>query len=504
MEQNEDLRGRIQPEMMDRTMPLEISAEFTLPDYRSEISRLLWVRPTLLPPERFIGGGKAEFSAPVLFEVLYTGPDGVLYGTELDGGYSLSVPLDGFGDAEDVQLLAEPVVDAVISRVTGPRKLSVRCRAHVRVRGYGEKTPGLEQKGVPQGATPCLLCDTVPVGRVLAGGREELSLADAVDVEGDVRVVCARGSVLLPDVHAAGDEVCCRGEVQLTLLLCRDDEEGALPFVLTRRIPFEGHVPLTGVCPEHHACATGTVGRVELALEDGKILLSPQLILTAQAQYEEPLTVCRDAFLPGHSEEKTTRIETLWRNGGCCNRNFSISAERPLAELDMGEDCEIIDVISEAEICDKVQDGARFVLSGKLQCHLLCRRGGELCEKDVTFPFRLLPEHGGEQMSVECHVFDCRVRLHGSALRADAELQLAMRHTLPLASELVSAVTFTPAPARERADMELYYPAPDQTLWDVAKRYGIAPDTLAEVNALADDAPDSPLSLGGRSFLLIP
>ena len=71
MEQNEDLRGRIQPEMMDRTQPLEIAAEFTLPDYRSEISRLLWVRPTLLPPERFIGGGKAEFSAPVLFEVLF-------------------------------------------------------------------------------------------------------------------------------------------------------------------------------------------------------------------------------------------------------------------------------------------------------------------------------------------------------------------------------------------------------------------------------------------------
>ena len=46
MEQNEDLRGRIQPEMMDRTQPLEIAAEFTLPDYRSEISRLLWVRPT--------------------------------------------------------------------------------------------------------------------------------------------------------------------------------------------------------------------------------------------------------------------------------------------------------------------------------------------------------------------------------------------------------------------------------------------------------------------------
>ncbi|MBO7341917.1 MAG: DUF3794 domain-containing protein, partial [Clostridia bacterium] len=485
MEQNEDLRGRIQPEMMDRTQPLEIAAEFTLPDYRSEISRLLWVRPTLRPPERFIGGGKAEFSAPVLFEVLYTGPDGVLYGTELDGGYTFSVPLDSFGDADDVQLVAEPVTDAVISRVTGPRKLSVRCRAHVRVRGYGEKSLGLMQKGVPQGAAPALLCDTVYVGRVLAGGREELTLADAVDVEGDVRVICARGSVFLPDVRAAANEVCCRGEVQITLLFCRDGEEASLPFVLTRRIPFEGRVPLEGLCPEHHACASGTVGRIELTVEEGRILLSPQLVLCAQAQYEEPMTVCRDVFLPAHTEEKHTRTEALWRDGGCCNRNFSVSAERPLAELDMGEGCEIIDLFSEAEICEKVQDGTRFVLSGKLQCHLLCRRGDELCTKDVTFPFRLVSEGGGEQASVDCHVFDCRVRMSGGALRADAELQLAIRHTLPFSAQLVSGVSFTPSPARERADIELYYPAPTQTLWDVAKRYGIAPDTLADANALA-------------------
>ncbi len=503
MEQNEVLHGRIQPEMMDRTQPFEIAAEFTLPDYRSEISRLLWVRPTLLPPERFIGGGKADFSGGVLFEVLYTGPDGVLYGTELDGGYTFGVPLDGLGGAEDVQILAEPVVDAVISRVTGPRKLSVRWRAHARVRAYGEKPLSLSQKGVPTGEQPCLLCDTAQAGRLLGGGREELTLADGVDTEGDVRLIYARGSVLLPDVHAAKDEIICRGEMQITLLACRDEEENALPFMLTRRIPFEGRVPLTRAAPEHHACATGTVGRIECSVEDGKILLSPQLILNAQAQYEEPITLCRDVFLPRHSEEKHTCNEALWRDGGCCNRNFSIGTERALSELDFGEELEIIDLFSEAEICEKVQDGTRFSLSGKLQCHLLCRRGGELCVKDVTFPFRLLPDLGGEQMSVDCHVFSCRVSVRGSALRADAELQLAMRHTLPAPIELVCEVAFTPLPARERADMELYYPAPTQTLWEVAKRYGIPPERLCEVNEL-DAAPDMPCCDAGKSFLFIP
>lgn len=504
MEQNEVLRGRIQPEMMDRTVPFEIAAEFTLPDYRSEISRLLWVRPTLLPPERFIGGGKAEFSGGVLFEVLYTGPDGVLYGTELDGGYTFGVPLDGLGSAEDVQILAEPVVDAVISRVTGPRKLSVRVRTHARVQGYGEKSLELAQTGAPHGAQPCLLCDTVQTGRVTGGGREELTLTDTVEAQDDVRVICARGSVLLPDVHAAKDEILCRGEMQLTLLACRDDEESARPFTITRRVPFEGRVPLEGAAPEHHACASGTVGRIEYTVEDGKILLSPQLILTAKAQCEEAVTLCRDVFLPDHNEEKHTCAVSLWQDGGCCNRNFSISAERPLTELDFGEDLEIVDLFSEAEIQEKAQNGTRFTLCGKLTCHLLCRRGDELCTKDVTFPFRINPDLCGEQMSVDCHVFDCRMSMRGGALRADAELQLCMRNTLPLSTEFVCAVGFTASPTRKRADMELYYPASTQTLWDVAKRYGLPPKMLAEANDLDGDALDTTCTACGKSFLLIP
>lgn len=501
MEKNEVLHGRMQSEIMDRAQPFEIVAEFTLPDYRSEISRLLWVRPTLMPPERFIGGGKAELSGQVLFEVLYTGPDGLPYGTELDGGYTFTVPLEG--DTEDLQLFATPVVDAVISRVTGPRKLSVRCRAHARVRGYAEKTPELLQKGAPKDATPALLCDTVAVGRVIGGGREEITLTDTAEIEGDARLICARGTVLLPDVHAAEDEVCCRGEVHLTLLFCREGED-ATPFTLSRRIPFEERVALEGAQSAHRACATGTLGRIECTVEEGRISLSPTLVLCAQVQYEEPLTLCRDIFLPAYTEETVMRSEALWRDGGCCNRHFSIVCERPLAELGLGEDTEIIDLFSEAEICDKGQDGAHFVLSGKLQCHLLCRRGGELCATDATFPFRLSPELGGEHLCVDAHVCDCRISMRGGALRADAELQLALCNPLPFRATFVNEVTFTPAPARERADMELYYPAPEQTLWDVARRYGIQPEALADANGIACDAPHDARSLAGKSFLFIP
>ena len=63
MDRNEEQNARIQLAFADKLQPVELTADMTLPDYRSEISRLLWVRPVMLPPTRFIGGGKVEFSA---------------------------------------------------------------------------------------------------------------------------------------------------------------------------------------------------------------------------------------------------------------------------------------------------------------------------------------------------------------------------------------------------------------------------------------------------------
>lgn len=502
MQQNEEKHGRVQLRLPERALPFEITAECTLPDYRSEISRLLWVRPTILPPERFVGGGKAEFSGKVLFEILYTGPDGALYGTEHEQGYSFHIPLEGAYAAEGAELFATPVVDAVISRVTGPRRLAVRCRAHAHMRGVAEKELTLAQRALPKDAVPHLLCDATEAGFAIGGGREELILSDALTCEENERVICARGNVLLPEVSAATDEVRVNGEVLVSVLSCR--EEHPLPSVREKRIPFECRVPLEGVRPHHHVSATGTVGRIELTAENGQLSISPQLILTAEAQYSEPITVCRDAFLPGQCAEYRFEELSAWQTGACCTRHFSINAERPAEEMGFGEDLEILDHTCEAEITEKCTENGKLVLCGKLQCHLLCRRGGELCTQDATLPFRLLPGFGTQSAFADCRVAACRMQLHNGLLRADAELQLSLQDALPLTLRPLCEVSFTPCELPPRAAIELYYPTPTQTLWDVAKQYGISPDALADANALDADAPAASDSLAGKRFLMIP
>ena len=61
MEYRDEKNTCIQSQVTDKTVSFEQNGELSLPDYLGEVSRLLWVRPTILPPARFLNGGNAEF-----------------------------------------------------------------------------------------------------------------------------------------------------------------------------------------------------------------------------------------------------------------------------------------------------------------------------------------------------------------------------------------------------------------------------------------------------------
>ncbi len=509
MEQHEEKNARVQLEFMDRTVPLEVTAEFSLPDYRSEISRLLWVRPTVMPPERFIGGGKADFSGVVRFDILYAGPDGALYSTEQENAYSLSVPLEAlapYDAAAGVELCAAPVADAVVSRVTGPRKLSVRCRMHARVHGFAEKDLSVHLKDA-QGREEklCRLCDVVESGRARLCNRESILVTDTLETEGDLRVIEARGCVFLSESNAARDEIRCRGELLLTLLLCHEGEEVATPYTVCRRVPFEQAIGAEGVTGDYRVCVTATVGEIHTTVEENKIYIEAQGILNATAASEEPVVICRDLFLPDATADCHFSKEALWLPTICCNRNFSVSGERLLSELGMDAQVEILDTVADAELREKSVDGTRITLNGELCCHVLCRQGGEFSVMDATYPFRIFLEGEDAEMSVTCHVCSCRTNILHDSLRVDAELQLALCGKRITPSRVLTDAAFTPAEGDTRTNApEIYYPSSRETLWDVAKRYALSPEDLAAANGMIAESPAAEDSLRERKFLLIP
>ena len=66
MENNEGMFGaqarRVTMPVCDRVSATEISNDYTLPDYQSEIRRVLYVGTSVLPPAKYVSTGGAEIS----------------------------------------------------------------------------------------------------------------------------------------------------------------------------------------------------------------------------------------------------------------------------------------------------------------------------------------------------------------------------------------------------------------------------------------------------------
>ncbi len=503
MERYQDANSLFQLSLTDRTTPTEITAEFSLPDYRAEISRLLLVRPTLTPPEIFVGAGKAELSGTARYEVLYTDANGALHGAELCDGYHFTLPLESMPGAGSV-LAAYCTTDAAVGRVLGPRKLQVRTRIHTRLAGYGEKELHVQLQGETlRHGEICRLCETLTVGHLFPTARETVTLEDRVDAPDDVRVISAHGGVLFSEV-ATGDEcVHLQGELVATLLLCRDTD--AIPYTISRRIPFSHDLLCPDATPLCEARATGTVGEMNITVEEDGVHLSPTLVLCAEVQSSQEQFICRDLFLPQATAEYRYATEPLFCAGHCTNRHFSVSGECSLVDEGL-ENAVVIDALAETEISEKTADGAKISLSGDVKCHLVCRLGEEYAQRDVSFPFRVQLEDSALDLYTTLDVPVCRAVIAGEVLRVDTELALSSRGATPCPTEVLSAVTLLPSVGDERdGGIEIYYPAHKETLWDVAKRYGCPPDAICEANGISTtDSPAAPDSLAGHKHVLIP
>ena len=92
----------------DRHLSTELNSDFTLPDYQSEIKRLLSTRVTLSTPNEYVGNSNTVAEGALTYRVIYLGVDGKLYCATLEDKYSFSAPLEftaDFVNTDDVTLL---------------------------------------------------------------------------------------------------------------------------------------------------------------------------------------------------------------------------------------------------------------------------------------------------------------------------------------------------------------------------------------------------------------
>jgi len=510
MEYRDEKNTSIGAQVTDKTVSFELKGDLSLPDYLGEVSRLLWVRPTVLPPTKFLGSGNAEFSGRICYDALYAGADGKLYHADMEDTYAFSVPTP----VTRAELLSAVVCpDVMVGRVAAPRKLLLRCRLHAHVCGYDEKQIGAVLPPEAEESV-CRLGAVAECGKLSLARGEAIDLYDEVDL-GDtdgVEVISSRAEVFLPEVSAHAGAVRCRGEGIVTLLCCKkgraddtdENEEGAMPYTVERRLPLSFEVPLEDVSVEHMARATLSVEEVRAVEHEGKISIALRLVPEVEAMCREPVAYTKDLFMPGFDTDCRRSEEKIFIPEVCGNKNFSVSGSFPLAQTGMPEGAVVIDVVGEAEVKEKNTDGKSIVLSGDIHCHVLWRGGGEFGVSDLLLPFRVSTEGRFEALSVSATVPILCAGWERDQLRVDAELLCSLRATGFATVAPVSGATFSPRKSGRTHDLLLCYPAAGESLWEISRRFGVPPHDIAAASGIDGDDPASLEALNGVQFLMIP
>ncbi len=501
---------RLQSLLLDKKPVTELSSDFSLPDYQPEIKRLLGVRAVVSPADKYIGAGSGEFSGSVEYSILYAGNDGDLYCSAQVGEYRFTVPLELPSDVEIAEGLicdVESVPETPVARVTGPRRLCVKCRLRSRVRFWGTRMIGETVNGA-EGRDLERLVGSFESLETFAGSGEVLHLGDEIlnDGGGDLRVISAEAQAYVNEAVAGSGCVNCRGEVALKLL-CTNEGTTDAPFVQWRRIPFTSSVTTEGAEVNCSAIARGVCTDVAVSVEDGRILCEVALRLQALAMRNVTVPYTKDVYLIGGEGDAHCLPLVYQTAGRCISGNFSLNTTLSLEEAGLRRGQSVADISLIPSVTSLENEGGRLVLYGKCRCLCLARLEDEYSAQEFELPFRYIADGTAEAHSdsdVDVTVISCRAREDGERMSIDAELAVGIVTRKESCVETFSEGSFERGSAEEDHAYTVCFPSGTDTLWSVAKRYRVPVAHLSEGNPLSGSpVADAADSLVGVKYLLI-
>ena len=498
---------RVQTPLMARPVTAELADDFSLPDYKPEIRRMIGITATVSPAAHYLSPGHAEFAGPVRYSILYEGSDGGMWSADLPSEYDLDLTLDNDPTFEPDGMIAyaDVVCESVTVRVTAPRRLSVRARLRADAVVLGMRRLDETVSGAAGLAADDLkrLEGSAETAEILRATNDPAEYTDTFLPDdggsGEVRVICCRAEPLV-------------GEVSATVLLCRDPE-GARPFAVTRRIPFAETVA-TDRAPERGAscrawgCVTSASAEPN---ENGEIVATVGLALTAEVASAVTVPYTRDVYSTKCESTVVMRESDAAAVKKCMNANITVSGGEELAALGLDSGIRIVDATANV-LADSVEcrtDGGRAVLTGKMRVRVVADNGAEIMGKDFDMPFRYETDLSGDgafvgggysEWTVSAPV--CRVRPDGERLSADCELAVSARFCGRVKLPSVAEVKVGDARAPRNGCMTVCYPTADDSLWSVAKRYGADAAVLAASNGL-DGTKKAGDKLTGVKYLLV-
>ena len=502
---------RMQAPISSKTVMSELTGDFSLPDYQPQIKRLLQVRATATPAERYVGVGNAEMTGTVNYSILYAGNDGALYSVSQSEEYRFAVPVEltsEFEIGDGIVCDVETAVETASGRVVSPRKLSLRAKLRSCVRLLGTRIVEEKLDAAPASSLQ-RLCKTVPCAQSFCGVGEPMTLQDEMLLDAqwsDVRVISADGQVLVTEAIAGSNAISCRGEVYLRLLCCHEAGD-ASPTAMMRKIPFSQSVAADGCEVNCEAVAHGVCSDLAVTVEDGRILCDVSVRLQARAERNVDVTFTKDLYstaAEGENRYVEIPIPILLR---AVNANFSVNHALSPEEAGIRNGVRILDATLLPGAVTVESANGKYRLLGRCRCQLILSDGDDMSAQEIEVPYRFEVDGSDarvEDFSASVDALACRARIDGDRIFVDGELAVCATLRGEGRLRMLAEAKLGDPTARSSSAYTVCYPSSGDSLWSVSKRYHRSVEEVSLANDLSGAASaDSPESLAGVVYLLV-
>ncbi len=485
----------------DTTINHEVSEEFSLPDYVPEIRKLLMTRAQVLPESKYISNNTnpptMELGGTVTYSIIYTSEGGELCALPLNSSYEAKAPILANGT-----VFIDTSVENCQSRVTAPRKLTIKTKLKSRVLGFQENN--LEENISPRSSADEMFIERKTEERksisVMPISLQNIRMNDRFDISGleMVKPIWCDASIILSDVKMQNGSVSVRGDVTVKCLCTTSSGEKTI----TKTIPLVEEIEAEGASIDDYVmviprCVSLSISNSENG-ESKELFFDLVCELEGEVLRNVDVELTRDAYSTKNETQASYKEIDLYRGVKGQNASFTVS-EALVREKDGIS--KIIELIADP-VYEKTEiKGAKANLIGKLLVHVIGTSEpnedgvSEYLHEDYEIPIKYETDIGktnGEIITrAEFSLGNLNARYDNERFYVTAEVFPSFTMYEKTREEVLDKAVIKRDVEfkRDLSSVKVCFPHENESLWDIAKKYHISASKLAEQNGISVDAP---------------
>ena len=474
-------------EIFDKVLSGDFTTEVSMPDYEAEIRRLLHVSASLTEPEWYSGGGKIGMKGEILYSILYSGPDGELYETKAREGYDLAEAYKG--DRLPDTVFCEAYPESLISKVSAPRKLSLKCRIRATMKGFRENDIYENLSYIENPASIERLTDEAEYVRLMPPSSSGFIVEESFPYDSyDARIISSRAEIYPDSVEEGNGEATVNGTAHVTMLIKNGDEG-----ISTReeRIPIREFIPNDRIDRSSRCACRLTVNNCDAKIENGEIFVE---IDAAAALFPAELATARyTKDLYSTECESSITKKTFAHTKGDLPFLGSLSEDFKESIPDL-ENARIVNIIPYASIKGVTTENGKPYLTGDVALTLIYEKDGELASHSLKWQFKYeIENRDGIKFDAaptllysSVSVTSPKVKLDGDSVLSSCELHFVGRLCSSSSFEALDTATFGDEFPIEDG-ITVCFKDPRASLWETAKANHVKESSILQKNGNVED-----------------